>query len=69
MSDVTTIEADIPERYAEGVSTRLQPAADDDTNRVLEEGSSDLDPGSLSEPTDGHGLPAVRIDVKDLKEL
>src|SRR5215207_6364560 len=30
MSDVTTIEADVPERYADAVSTRLQRAADDD---------------------------------------
>src|SRR3954454_10281966 len=30
MSDVTTIEADVPERYADAVSTRLQRAADED---------------------------------------
>jgi transaldolase / glucose-6-phosphate isomerase len=30
MSDVTTIEADVPERYADAVSTRLRRAADDD---------------------------------------
>ena len=30
MSDVTTIEADVPERYAEAVSTRLRRAADED---------------------------------------
>src|SRR5688572_25239834 len=30
MSDVTTIEADVPERYADGVSTRLRRAADED---------------------------------------
>ena len=30
MSDVTTIEADIPERYADAVSARLQTAADSD---------------------------------------
>jgi glucose-6-phosphate isomerase len=29
MSDVTTIEADVPERYADAVSTRLQRAADE----------------------------------------
>ena len=30
MSDVTTIEADVPERYADAVSTRLRRAADED---------------------------------------
>src|SRR3954463_4990345 len=30
MSDVTTIEADVPERYADAVATRLQRAADDE---------------------------------------
>src|SRR4051794_5938624 len=30
MSDVTTIEADVPERYADAVSTRLQRAVDED---------------------------------------
>ena len=30
MSDVTTIEADVPERYADAVSARLQRAADVD---------------------------------------
>jgi len=30
MSDVTTIEADVPERYADAVATRLQKAADED---------------------------------------
>lgn len=30
MSDVTTIEADVPERYADGVQTRLRRAADED---------------------------------------
>ena len=30
MSDVTTIEADVPERYADAVSARLQTAADED---------------------------------------
>ena len=30
MSDVTTIEADVPERYADAVSARLRTAADDD---------------------------------------
>src|SRR3954463_9458902 len=30
MSDVTTIEADVPERYAHAVSTRLQRAVDED---------------------------------------
>src|SRR5215218_5798499 len=30
MSDVTTIEADVPERYADAVSTCLRRAADDD---------------------------------------
>ena len=30
MSDVTTIEADIPERYADAVSARLQTAVEDD---------------------------------------
>jgi glucose-6-phosphate isomerase len=30
MSDVTTIEADVPERYADAVSTRLRRALDDD---------------------------------------
>ena len=30
MSDVTTIEADVPERYADAVSNRLQRAADED---------------------------------------
>src|SRR3954453_22716354 len=30
MSDVTTIEADAPERYAHAVSTRLQRAVDED---------------------------------------
>ena len=30
MSDVTTIEADVPERYADAVSARLQRAADED---------------------------------------
>src|SRR3954463_12801760 len=30
MSDVTTIEADVPERYAHAVSTRLQRAVNDD---------------------------------------
>ena len=30
MSDVTTIEADIPQRYADAVSARLQTAVDDD---------------------------------------
>src|SRR3954452_9267101 len=29
MSDVTTIEADVPERYADAVSTRLRRAADE----------------------------------------
>src|SRR3954447_3235473 len=30
MSDVTTIEADVPERYADAVTARLQAAADED---------------------------------------
>ena len=30
MSDVTTIEADVPERYADAVSARLRTAADED---------------------------------------
>src|SRR3954466_13839083 len=30
MSDVTTIEADVPERYADAVSTRLRREADED---------------------------------------
>ena len=30
MSDVTTIEADVPERYADAVAARLQKAADED---------------------------------------
>src|ERR1700760_2871559 len=30
MSDVTTIEADVPERYADAVAARLQSAADED---------------------------------------
>ena len=30
MSDVTTIEADVPGRYADAVSARLRTAADDD---------------------------------------
>src|SRR3954464_3529409 len=30
MSDVTTIEADVPERYADAVQARLQKAADED---------------------------------------
>jgi glucose-6-phosphate isomerase len=30
MSDVTTIEADVPERYADAVSARLRRAADED---------------------------------------
>src|ERR1700712_4571738 len=30
MSDVTTIEADVPERYADAVSARLKTAADED---------------------------------------
>src|SRR3954463_5036599 len=30
MSDVTTIEADVPERYADAVSTRLRKALDED---------------------------------------
>ena len=30
MSDVTTIEADVPERYADAVQTRLRRAADED---------------------------------------
>src|SRR3954465_6717539 len=30
MSDVTTIEADVPERYADAVSARLQTASDED---------------------------------------
>src|SRR5215467_4013334 len=30
MSDVTTIEADVPERYADGVAARLQKALDED---------------------------------------
>src|SRR4051812_39155044 len=30
MSDVTTIEADVPERYADAVSSRLQRAGDED---------------------------------------
>src|SRR3954463_6727824 len=33
MSDVTTIEADVPERYADAVSERLSAAADE---RVVE---------------------------------
>jgi len=30
MSDVTTIEADVPRRYADAVAARLQTASDED---------------------------------------
>jgi hypothetical protein len=58
MSDVTTIEADVLERYADAVAARLQKAVDEDVvsriwrkDRTLWplEGSPGLDEGSLGE--------------------
>lgn len=56
MSDVTTIEADVPERYADAVQTRLRRAADEDVvGRIWRKDGTLWAPEGTPEVTDRLG--------------
>src|SRR3954463_13364844 len=62
MSDVTTIEADVPERYAHAVSTRLQRAVDEDVvGRIWRKDGTLWAPEGTPEVTDRLGW----LDIAD----
>ncbi len=66
MSDVTTIEADVPERYADAVSTRLRRAADEDVvGRIWERDGTLWAPEGTPEVTNRLGW----LDIADRERV
>jgi glucose-6-phosphate isomerase len=74
MSDVTTIEADVPERYADAVSTRLRTAAEEDVvGRIWRKDGTLWAPEGTPEVTNRLGwldiAERTREHVEDLNAL
>src|SRR4051794_28423836 len=74
MSDVTTIEADVPERYADAVQSRLQKAADEDVvGRIWRKDGTLWAPEGTAEVTNRLGWLDIaersKAQLPDLEQL